>query len=473
MKYRFIKYLLVFLFLININVNAKSTKKRREKLNKKQNKKNQSKNNNVKKPPKVPSKIKFAGMKLYLTETAQARVQDKVDRLTKWNHENMVQRANIFFQVFEPILKKENIPDDIKYLAIQESMLVPDIISRTKDYGIWAFQYVTAKEVGMRVDNIIDERFNVVSSTLGMAKYMKVNYKQFDNWIHALIAYNRGATGAKRVLNKQTKKERKKYRGNAMEIGGNTPEYIIHFLAHKIAFEKSVKRNKPEYKLHIHEANAGTSFNDIAKKYNVSIELIQEYNKWLKCKRVPKGECYKMLVPILQGSKVPFKGDTVLVSNPIELASIQNKIEIETLDNEFPIIKNIENVNGKKITIINGFRGIVAKKGASIHTLAKEGGIGVNLFLEYNDIYKTHKIIPGQVYYFEKKGTRVGARHHITSEGETWWSISQKYGLQRSIIIYRNNRTSNQPTTKNIKSRRLLWLKHLRPKKVPIEFVEE
>ena len=82
--------------------------------------------------------------------------------------------------MIERVLKEENVPDDFKYLCIQESGLISDAVSSAKAVGFWQFKDFTAREVGLRVDNRIDERKNIVSATRGAAKYLKRNNFQFD-----------------------------------------------------------------------------------------------------------------------------------------------------------------------------------------------------------------------------------------------------------------------------------------------------
>ena len=73
------------------------------------------------------------------------------------------------------ILKENGIPDDFKYLAIQESGFISDAVSSSNAVGFWQFKKLTADEVGLRVDRKIDERQNIVTSSRGAAKYLQKN----------------------------------------------------------------------------------------------------------------------------------------------------------------------------------------------------------------------------------------------------------------------------------------------------------
>ena len=79
-----------------------------------------------------------------------------------------IKRANRAFSVIEPILKKNGIPDDFKYLAVIESGLV-NVVSPAGARGIWQFMPETAKERGMEVNENVDQRYDLEKSTQQLA----------------------------------------------------------------------------------------------------------------------------------------------------------------------------------------------------------------------------------------------------------------------------------------------------------------
>ena len=100
-----------------------------------------------------PVKLDFAGEETPLKITD---VKERLDRELLVNanlHASTIlaiKRANRAFPVIEPILKKNGIPDDFKYLAVIESGLV-NVVSPAGARGIWQFMPETAKERGMEV----------------------------------------------------------------------------------------------------------------------------------------------------------------------------------------------------------------------------------------------------------------------------------------------------------------------------------
>src|SRR5688500_15392387 len=136
-------------------------------------------------PPQVPHKMQFAGMTLTIRDDARKEIQKDVNALTQSprHHNIKVERAKTYFPLIEKVFEEERVPDDFKYLALQESALIADAVSTSNAVGFWQFKDYTAVEMGLRVDKEIDERLNIVSSSRAAARYIKKNNFYFNNWI--------------------------------------------------------------------------------------------------------------------------------------------------------------------------------------------------------------------------------------------------------------------------------------------------
>src|SRR5688572_8434543 len=123
--------------------------------------------------PQVPHKMHFGGMTLNIHADARAEIQKDVDRLhSSPRYFNlMVERAKTYFPIIERTFKEERVPDDLKYLALQESALISNAVSTSNAVGYWQFKAETAKEMGLLVNNRVDERMNIVAASRGAAKY--------------------------------------------------------------------------------------------------------------------------------------------------------------------------------------------------------------------------------------------------------------------------------------------------------------
>jgi soluble lytic murein transglycosylase-like protein len=102
------------------------------------------------------------------------------------------QRAEVWFPIIEPILKKYGIPEDFKYVPLIESGMERGQYSPKGAAGLWQFMPQTGRDYGLTVNGNIDERMNVRLATIAAAKYIKDLHKQFNSWTLAAAAYNGG-----------------------------------------------------------------------------------------------------------------------------------------------------------------------------------------------------------------------------------------------------------------------------------------
>src|SRR5687768_14391699 len=105
-------------------------------------------------PPKVPNTMEFAGIDLKINDDARELIQASVTSLTKSPKyfQVKVDRANIYFPLIEKILREEGVPEDFKYLVLQESALIADAVSTSNAVGYWQFKKESAGDVDVLVN---------------------------------------------------------------------------------------------------------------------------------------------------------------------------------------------------------------------------------------------------------------------------------------------------------------------------------
>lgn len=113
---------------------------------------------------------------------------------------SMLEKKDFYFPVFEKYLAKYNMPDELKYLAMIESGLNPKAVSRAKAVGLWQFMPVTGREVGLTINDYVDERMHIEKSTDAACRYLRTLYNMFYDWELALAAYNSGPGTVRRAL---------------------------------------------------------------------------------------------------------------------------------------------------------------------------------------------------------------------------------------------------------------------------------
>ncbi|CAN5262772.1 hypothetical protein BH23BAC1_BH23BAC1_33550 [soil metagenome] len=410
--------------------------------------------------PKVPTVIDFAGMKLRLTEQVKRDIQSDVDALYRnekyWKIK--VDRVNLYMPIIERILKEEKVPDDFKYLVIQESSLISDAVSTSNAVGYWQFKQDAGEEVGLKINSHIDERLNIVASTRGATVYLKKHNSYFNNWLYSLLAYNMGRGGARSVV------DPKHFGAKKMDIDKSTHWYILKFLAHKVAFENALGKNlEPELMLVEYTDGINKSLKDISRELEVEIEQLEFYNKWLKRGTIPSDKTYTVIIPVPASKPVPQLAVVEkIIDEPVSLSD-----NYFSTPNKYPLIEgDLTSLENPLLVMINGRPGIVSREGDNVATLASHGGIKVEKFFKINDLKATHKVKAGQYYYFKNKKNNAPVHKHTVQPGETMWDISQMYGMKEASILRKNRMASATA----LKPGLVLWLRYIRPSNEPVAY---
>jgi membrane-bound lytic murein transglycosylase D len=360
----------------------------------------------------VPQKLDFAGITLSIRDDARREIQKDVDALTASprHYHIKAERAKTYFPIIEKVFREEGVPDDFKFLVLQESALIPDAVSTSNAVGFWQFKDFTAIEMGLRVDREIDERLNIVASTRAAARYLLKNNQFFDNWLYALQAYQMGAGGVMKSV------EDTQARATRMEITGKTYWYIKKYLAHKIAYEEGVK-GTPQRQVVAFENRGRNTLNNLAREIMVEEAALRDLNKWTKSGVIPEDRTYVVLLPV-EGTGISTAG--------LSAAATPRQSESKSAAS-----------SGVRVSVrskINGIPTIQAVEGDDARRIAARSGVDYPKFIKWNDLKKGDPVKAGQMYFLGRKRLKGSEAFHTVAAGESLWAISQRYGIQEKRL---------------------------------------
>jgi hypothetical protein len=256
-------------------------------------------------PVPIPDSAKFAGEPVPVDIFY---VREQFDREltvnTYWHSSTIlnVKRAARWFPVIEPILAKNGIPGDFKYLALAESGLM-NVVSPAGAAGFWQFLESTGRDYGLIINKEVDERYNVAKATEAACKYLKDSYVKFGNWTLVASSYN---AGQGRIDDTMDKQQVSNY--YHMFLPDETSRYIFRILALKYIYENPLKYGfkiakgdlyKPIEVKNILVKSSIIDFAFFAKEHKTTYRMLKELNPWLRADKltVRPGEEYSIALP--------------------------------------------------------------------------------------------------------------------------------------------------------------------------------
>jgi membrane-bound lytic murein transglycosylase D len=255
--------------------------------------------------PPVPVKADFAGERMPLELFYVEESLDREIMAATFMHSStilMFKRASRWFPVIEPILKKNGIPDDFKYLCLAESNLA-NVVSPSNAEGFWQFLKPTAQKYGLEVTEEVDERYHVVKATEAACKYFRDGWDTYRSWTLTAASYNRGLDGlSKALLNQRVSDYYDLY------LNDETARYIFRIVAIKEVYNHPTKygfflRENDLYRsIPVYSVNVDSAVQDLpalAVKLKTNYRILREFNPWIRRYNLPNktGKTYTFLLP--------------------------------------------------------------------------------------------------------------------------------------------------------------------------------
>lgn len=199
--------------------------------------------------------------------------------------------SKFYFPIFEEVFDRENVPMEFKYLAVIESALNQRAISPVGAAGLWQFMAPTGRMYGLKTDNYIDDRKDIIKSTEAAVKYFKNSYRLYNDWLLVIASYNCGPGNVNKAIKRAGGSK------NIWEImpylpretRGYVPAFIAAAYVMNYASEHNIYPSEEEPYFHLDTVHVDNkmSIEKLAIALGTTSEEIKQYNPSLKRGVIP------------------------------------------------------------------------------------------------------------------------------------------------------------------------------------------
>ena len=161
-----------------------------------------------------------------------------VDAYIRNNDEDLAlikQRSGRPFTIIDSVMKLYGLPTELKYLAVIESELKANALSRVGARGPWQLMAGTARELGLKVNRRSDERTSFYKSTKAAALYLRDLHNEFKDWLLVLAAYNAGPLPVYKAIHRSGSRN---FWALERYLPRESQLHVRHFIATAVYFQQ-------------------------------------------------------------------------------------------------------------------------------------------------------------------------------------------------------------------------------------------
>jgi len=376
--------------------------------------------------------------------------------------------SEYYFPIFEDAFAKQNVPLEIKYLAVVESALNPKAVSKMGATGLWQFMYGTGKQYALKIDSYIDERSDPLKATAACSEYMTKMFNIFGDWELVLASYNSGPGNVTKAIRRSGGKT--KYWDIRNYLPKETQGYVPAFLATMYLFEYHKEHGINPERAVVKNFETDTvaiknqmSFKQLADLLDMPQSQIQLLNPSYKMNVVPfyQGEQHFIRLPKDKIATFVSNEDQIYayVKHDTEFRSTSSRLAVKYAPKVKPAAKPaaIDNSDFEFYKVRKGdnLGAIASKYNVSISELKKWNNIKTNAVAvgrslkiksEENAPVKTSPVIDKEEAIAsadDKEKSTTVPQDYVVAAGDNLGSIAKKFGMTIAELKELNNLTSN------------------------------
>ena len=342
--------------------------------------------------------------------------------------ERGLQRSGRYLEIFKAVFRQEGVPLDLVYLAHIESLFRPKAVSRARAKGIWQFIRGTGRLYGLRQDWWIDERSDILKSTVAAARYLKHLHGEFGDWYLAMAGYNCGPRRIERNLRRYGRIDYWEMARRRL-LPRETRNYVPSYLAATIIFKNPARYGfhvepDPELRFELVPMEHQVDLETLAELIEVPAQLLDDLNPELRRRVTPhKLPGYRMKVPVGMGAMAQERVAQLPPDKRIRLSHHQ------------------------------------VSKGETLSLIARRYSTSIQAIAQANRLRNIHRLRIGQelaipLFPSARAGTArrggstvrrsTSSGPHIVSRGDTLYAIARAYGVKLKDLLRWNNLSSRQ-----------------------------
>ena len=253
----------------------------------------------------------------------------------------MLGAQNFYMPIFEQALETYGLPLELKYLPVIESALNPRAISRVGATGLWQFMVGTAKDYGLEINSLVDDRRDPVKSSYAAARYLGDLYKIFGDWNLVIAAYNCGPANISKAIHRAggEKDYWRIYPYLPRETRGYVPAFIAanyimnYYCDHNICPMRTTLPAKTDTVM----VSRDIHFEQISNVLNIDIDQLKELNPRYR-RNIINGtsELAALRLPVALINQFIDNEEAIYAYNTEDLLSKRTEVEVNNIVPSYP-----------------------------------------------------------------------------------------------------------------------------------------